>query len=229
MIRALVFDMDGTIVRYETGNFHSSWDALGHTLCDIEKWDAALDKYYGRPELYHEWISHNAMLLKGAAWKDAEPVMLPAGKPPYSPGVRHFFQKLDSHFITGIISSGLQLISEFIMRDLGLTFEAGNYLELKGGIFTGRMENRVPLWEKDKILKNKLDEYGISFTETLYVGDHENDIPALKAAGVPVLINPKPPALKFAREYNQTNPPNPIRIISHFSELHAFLQNKAQA
>lgn len=190
-IRAIFVDMDGTAVHYEQGDFHSSWDALGHTLCDRTQWDRALDLFYGQPEKYADWLQYNVTLLAGKRVADAEDVLFPGGKPPYTPGFESFFRTISGRYITGIISSGVSVVSQFIVEAIGIDFEISNFVELEDGIFTGRTEQRVPLWEKDRIVREQAARFGLTPAQVCFVGDNENDLPALGVVGLPVLFNPK--------------------------------------
>jgi phosphoserine phosphatase len=63
-IKAVIFDMDGTLVQYD-GPFQSSWDAIGYAAGLKEQWDRLMEHYFPQRGLYWEWIDANAQLLKG--------------------------------------------------------------------------------------------------------------------------------------------------------------------
>ena len=47
-IKAIVFDVDGTLVNYKCSRYKSGWDAIGNSLEGKikERWFNNLDKYY---------------------------------------------------------------------------------------------------------------------------------------------------------------------------------------
>ncbi|MBC7093134.1 hypothetical protein H5T53_03895, partial [Candidatus Bipolaricaulota bacterium] len=48
MIRAVLFDLDGTLVRYQGVAFESSWGAIGIAAGVGREWDALLARYRGQ-------------------------------------------------------------------------------------------------------------------------------------------------------------------------------------
>ena len=59
------------------------------------------------------------------------------------------------------------------------------------GEFTGEALSAVGLQQKGERLRMLADMYEVSLLDVCYIGDHENDIPALEIAGLPVAFNPK--------------------------------------
>src|SRR3989338_8975268 len=108
---AVLMDMDGTIVRYESSSFHSSWDAMGEAAGMKEKWDQMLAYYYPRsndPKTYREWFDANCQTLKGVSVQSVSDKIFP---PPYTPGFFEFCAYFTAQKIPiGIISSGVDLV-----------------------------------------------------------------------------------------------------------------------
>lgn len=190
-IKAVIFDMDGTLVQYD-GPFQSSWDALGSAAGLKEQWDCLMEHYFPKRELYWEWTEANARLLKGISAEKIYRAILP---PPYTPGARETIAQLKRQYKLGILTSGLDRIAEYICDDLGMDFYLANGLRVCDGVFTGECEQRVYLWGKDRHFLELCWREGLDPKEVCFVGDHLNDIPVMKSAGLAIAFAPKDPEL----------------------------------
>ncbi len=191
-IKLIACDMDGTLVQYESGDFQSSWDAIGKAAGKWPEWQDAVAKYYERarhhPTVYEEWLKHNAGLLQGVKIDAVAEKIFPI---PYSPGVKDFFSETRGKCLRGILTSGVDLVAERIKKENSLEFCLANLLRVNEGEFTGEAFSTVGLQQKGERLRMLADINNISLLDVCYVGDHENDIPALEMAGLPVAFNPK--------------------------------------
>ncbi len=211
-VKAIICDMDGTLVNYPNEPFHSSWDALTKSLSDEQKkeWIRVRDFYYPRRNLYREWYKTEVALLTDISVKSVEDYLFPI---PYSLGARDFFYKRNG-FVRGIISSGVSLVADKIKEEFGFDFSISNSIEIKGGFFTGKGESNLNLWEKDLELLRIADEKNLKLEEIVYVGDNENDIPIFRIVGIPVAFNPKTEKTKKYVKY----------IIRDFRELNKIIE-----
>ncbi len=190
-IKAVIFDMDGTLVQY-AGPFQSSWDAVGYAAGLKEEWDRLMEHYFPHKELYWEWTAANAQLLRGIPTQKIFGAVLP---PPYTPGVRQTIPKLKQKYGLGILTSGLDFIADYICKDLGLDFYLANGLKVHQGVFTGECERRVYLWTKDQHVRELCRREGLNPKEVCFVGDHLNDISVMKSVGLAIAFAPKAPEL----------------------------------
>ena len=195
---AIVFDLDGTLVRYHGIEFESSWGAVAAAAGVSERSRTLLEEYFWRPDAYAEWVAKDAMLLAGIAVATIANAVLPA---PYADGVRGAVDRLRGRYRLGILSSGIDLVADWVRDDLGLDFAWANRLVIEEGRFTGGSETRVDLWRKGEALQRIADEHGWDPSAICFVGDHINDLPAMEMAGLAVAANPKDRRVRTAADH----------------------------
>lgn len=201
-IKLIVFDLDGTLVKYENSRWYGSWDAIGYAAGLKREFDQLTAYYLPRLELYEEWINANARLLKGMPIKRIEKQIFP---PPYSKGVKDTLPKIRGRFRTVIISSGVDFIAEKVKNDLGIEYCFSNRVLRRDGVFTGEAVCDVPLFKKLDILKRMIVELGISLGEVCAIGDNENDIPVLRSVGLGIAFEPRAEEVRAASKFSITD------------------------
>ncbi len=208
MIEAIICDMDGTLVEYTIPPFYASWDALSLALSEKERkeWIKNRDYYYPKKELHKEWQEKQLGIIKGLSLEEVNRHLFPI---PYCPGVREFFSNQGNGYKKGILTSGINLVADKIVEELGFDFSLSYFIEVENGRLTGRGRHVGELWEKDLMLKNFALENNFRLDRTMYIGDNENDIPALDIVGCSVVYKPK---TKETREHAQ-------HVINDFREV----------
>jgi len=200
VIKLALFDLDGTIVTYEQGDFQSSWDAIGKAALhdnpkEMQAWEDNVDYYVPRLELYHDWVDSNCKSLEGIV---VEKVFSKIFPPPYVAGLDNYFKYMGQKDVkTGILSSGVDFVAEYVQKEFGLDFYKSNEVHIADGKFVGTGKVNVHLLEKGKVLKSLLDKYDVDRDEVMFVGDNSNDISAWKEVGLPIGMNLK------SNEYDQ--------------------------
>jgi phosphoserine phosphatase len=196
VIRAVFFDLDGTLVRYEGVAYESSWGALGVAAGVEEAWDDLLARYRGRWEMYPDWVQKNAALLRGVPVSRVARAIFP---PPYAPGAEEAIAELRRDgYVLGIVSSGVSLVADRVREELGLAFAVANELATEDGRFTGGATVRVGLGDKRAVVEREAERLGLDLGEIAFVGDHLNDIPVFGSVGYAIAYAPKDPEVAAA-------------------------------
>jgi phosphoserine phosphatase len=194
---AVVFDLDGTLVRYHGVDFESSWGAIAAAAGVGDRSRELLERYFPRKDAYAEWVREEAKLLTGIPVSSVADRIFP---PPYAAGVVVAMDALRGRYVLGILSSGVDLVAERVARELGLDFVWSNRLVVADGRFTGVSETRVGLWSKGEVLEQIARSRGLDLQRICFVGDNVNDLPAMRRAGLAVAANPKDEALREAAD-----------------------------
>ncbi len=185
---AVIFDLDGTLVRYHGVDFESSWGAIAAAAGVADRAQQLLRHYFPRKEAYAEWVSEEAKLLKGISVSHVAQQIFP---PPYAQGVVQAIAQLQGRYMMGILSSGVDLVADRVAQDLGLSFVWANRLVVSNGVFVGMSETVVDLWSKGEVLDRLAAEHGLALQRICFVGDNVNDLPALERVGLAIAANPK--------------------------------------
>lgn len=187
-IKAVIFDLDGTLVRYHGVEFESSWGAIAAAAGVQEASNRLLAEYLPQRDAYQEWVAKDAALLAGIPVARVIDLVFP---PPYAKGVLTAVERLRGDYRMGILSSGIDLVAEHVRDDLSLEFAFANRLLIEDGQFTGDSETVVDLWKKAEVMERIVSERGIALSEVCYVGDHMNDVPVMQIVGLGIAFNPK--------------------------------------
>lgn len=110
-----------------------------------------------------------------------------------TPGARTFIRTLKRlGYKTAVVSGGFTSFVEPLARDLGIDHVFANTLEIREGILTGEIEDRlIDRASKADVLQFVADIEGIPIEQTVAVGDGANDLDMLAAAGLGIAFNAK--------------------------------------
>jgi phosphoserine phosphatase len=215
-IDAVIFDLDGTLVRYHGVDFESSWGALAAAAGVSERSQQLFREYFPRRDAYAEWGVEEAKLLKGTSVDRVASQLFP---PPYARGVEEAIAKLQGKYLMGILSSGVDLVANRVAQDLDLSFAWANRLPVVDGCFVGTSDTVVELWSKAEVLEQLAAEYGLNLQHICFVGDNVNDLAVLQRVGLAIAANPKDDSLLEVADH----------VISDFADLPGLIRAYAAA
>ena len=191
-LAAIIFDLDGTLIRYHGVAFESSWGAIAAAAGVLEESDRLLREYLPRKDDYPAWMDADARLLEGVSILSVSEQIFP---PPFAEGVPEAVAFLRERYATGVISSGVELVAQRVRDDLGLDFAVANRLHIRDGKFAGTSETFVHLWKKREVLLKVVKERGWHPNQICYIGDHMNDVPVMPVVGLGIAVHAKDDAL----------------------------------
>jgi len=102
------------------------------------------------------------------------------------------------YFLIAISGSSVEIVEEFA-RVYKFDFFRGTEMEIKNGIYTGKVLN-CPADDKKKIVKDFLKEGGLGLKGSMGIGDTESDISFLEMVEKPICFNPNGKLYKEARQ-----------------------------
>jgi HAD superfamily phosphoserine phosphatase-like hydrolase len=114
---------------------------------------------------------------------------------PYTKGLISLMNK--SGFMTIAISaSPIEALLE--LKSIGFMKIYGSEMEVRRGVYTGRLMRDLALSEsKREVINSLIKRYGINTRDSFAFGDTEQDLPMLSSVGHPVPLNSNP----LLREY----------------------------
>ncbi|HTQ63342.1 MAG TPA: HAD-IB family phosphatase [Puia sp.] len=186
--KMIVFDMDNTLLR---GSFIHSAAAKFGFKDELDKIIATQKNDYLRTQQI-------ASLLEGKTF--SELIHVAESIPLIGDAVQVIRELQLRGYICGIISDSYHSITNHIKNLLGLDFTLGNELEFKKGIATGKVkipsqfqndESSLCNHEhcKSNMLLHMLHHFNINTTDSIAVGDGENDVCMIQLAGRGISFN----------------------------------------
>ncbi len=181
--KAVVFDVDGVLTEID-----SIWRFIHEKL---GTWNIA-KKYaemFKRGEIdYVKWAELDVSL-----WKDIpfHKIIEIIKEVKLRDGGKELIRFLKIKGLKTIaISAGLDVLTDYVAKILGIDKAVSNRLIISNNVLTGEVEVKVLYNNKDLVLKNVCEELGISPTETISVGDSEVDLPMMLKSGFSIAVNP---------------------------------------
>lgn len=197
--RLIAFDVDGTLVG--SGRGQVVWEILNQHFCPgVDDKGARGQAHAERHITYAEWVGLDVLdwILAGATRPELERVIRQRLSP--TPGAAHVLGRLrDRGFRLAVISGTLDLTLELLFP--GHPFEV---------VHTNRLlfdeAGRVRDWcatpydnaGKAQALRQIARRMQVPLAQTVFVGDHVNDLAAMRAAGLAIAFEPKHPSVSAA-------------------------------
>jgi phosphoserine phosphatase len=187
VLRLAAFDMDGTLV-----DAVSSWAAVHEHFGDHN--EEALRLFNSGTIDDHEFLRRDIQVW----WRhdpditidDLEAIL---GRVRLMPGARELFDALRSARVTtAIISGGIDVLARRVARELGIDVALANGFRVDSvGRLTGDGIIRVPIRDKETVLRKLQDDLGIGPEETASVGNSEIDVGMFRRSSIGVAFLPE--------------------------------------
>ena len=179
MIKLVVFDLDNVIIIDEIGK-----------LANVEDDIAEITEKAMQGEIDFETsIKDRVQLLEGTSIEEIEKV---AEDLPLMPGACETVKCLkDKGVDVAIISGSFDVVADKVSDKLGVDTVYTNSFTVEDGKLTGEVTGPLVSGSKLDVLKDHVDEAGITLDEVVAVGDGANDISMIESAGCGIAFNAK--------------------------------------
>jgi phosphoserine phosphatase len=192
--RLIVFDMDGVLV-----NTNSSWVVV-HDYFGVNNLKS-LELYLERKIDDMEFMRRDIAL-----WKRCDPqidiskIEKILSTVEFNPNIRKIFDFVKNNDMKSVIvSGGIDLLAERVQNAIGCDYYWANGLETdESGKLTGEGILRVPVLDKDMIVRKAQEMYGIDKSRTVAVGNSHVDVKLFREADLGIAFNPEDEIIKNA-------------------------------
>ena len=183
MIKLVVFDLDNVIIDGE------AIDEIGK-LADVEEDIAEITEKAMQGEIDFETsINERVKLLEGISIEDIHNV---ACELPLMSGAEETINTLKENDIdVAIISGSFDVVADEIKEKLGVENVYTNSFTVEDGKLTGEVTGPLVSGSKLDVLKDHVEDAGITLEEVVAVGDGANDISMIESAGCGIAFNAK--------------------------------------
>ena len=183
LIKLVVFDLDNVIIDGE------AIDEIGK-LANVEEDIAEITEKAMQGEIDFETsIKDRVQLLEGTSIEDIEKV---ADELPLMPGACKTIKCLkDKDVDVAIISGSFDVVADKVKDKLGVDTVYTNSFTVEDGKLTGEVTGPLVSGTKLDVLKDHVEEAGITLDEVVAVGDGANDISMIESAGCGIAFNAK--------------------------------------
>ena len=183
MIKLVVFDLDNVIIDGE------AIDEIGK-LANVEEEIAEITEKAMQGEIDFETsIKERVQLLEGTSIEEIEEL---ADELPLMDGASETISCLkDKDVDVVIISGSFDVVAEKVKEKLGVDNVYTNSFTVEDGKLTGEVTGPLVSGSKLDVLKDHVENAGISLDEVVAVGDGANDISMIESAGCGIAFNAK--------------------------------------
>ena len=199
-VPAAFFDVDKTIISQNSGTLFLKYlyEQGRATKMDIVKGLASYMQYKVNLLDIEAFSKQTVKQLKG----QSEAEMIAFSSEWYDEVVRHYIypearaligRHLEEGHMVALVTGATRYVAEPLAKDLGITHVICTQLEVRRGLFTGRVEEPICFGE-GKILKLRefVDGHRIDLARSYFYTDSISDLPLLEVVGHPQVVNPDP-------------------------------------
>ncbi len=182
--RLIVFDMDSTIVDFETINEMAQFAGVDDEVREIT--EQAM-----RGELdFEAALRRRVRLLKGTPVSYLEEIVENMQFTPGSEELIHHLKQMG--YKIALISGGFTYFTDMLKERLGFDYTFANELEVEDGVLTGEINGDIiDATAKGRIVNRLAELENISPDSIVAVGDGANDCLMIQNAGLGVAFNAK--------------------------------------
>jgi phosphoserine phosphatase len=181
--KLVVFDLDGTLTTER-----SIWEYIHVKL---GKWYGYAEEYQRRflqgKISYRRFCELDAQVWRGMKVDQLRDIVRTV---PFNPGVDELTSLLkDLGLKLTLISSGLDVLSEWVEEKYGFDYGVSNRLLHEDGILSGEVEIKVHYDRKAEWVRNIMDMFGVRSDEIIAIGDSAGDMEMFEMAGFSISFN----------------------------------------
>lgn len=197
-----LFDIDGTILPLGTATFSLAKDLASCNLMNKTFLQNILnlrEDYYTHKKIAYENFATEVFrnYANGLEGKSFDQVLFRSNKFLHK-NIKESIYKYARKIITSLlktydvyfITANTQFYADFFTKHFGVTGYKSTILEVKNGVFTGKVIDYLTKAKyKDKAIKELINSY--PYKDSVAFGDADSDIIMLQSVEIPVCINPR--------------------------------------
>ena len=184
MIKLVVFDLDNVLIDTETIDEIAKIKGIEKEIGDI-----TLQAMQGKIP-FEESIRQRVKKLEGITTAEIDEVMQNIS---LNPGAEETTAELKKQgYKIAIITGSFDVIAYKIKEKINADYAFCNVLEVENGKLTGEVSGPLITQDKVDVLRQLVDEIGITLEECVAIGDGANDLEMIKNAKIGIAYNAKP-------------------------------------
>ncbi|WP_455645015.1 phosphoserine phosphatase SerB [Methanosphaera sp.] len=184
MIKLVVFDLDNVLIDTETIDEIAKIKGIENEISDI-----TLQAMQGKIP-FEESIRQRVKKLEGISTEEIDEALKDI---PLNKGAVETASELKKQgYEIAIITGSFDVMAERIKEEIGADYVFCNILEVENGKLNGEVSGPLVTQNKVDVLRQLVDDIGITLDECAAIGDGANDLEMIKNAKIGIAFNAKP-------------------------------------